>query len=1038
MAPKNDWTSLRDLFDRTANLDAGQRARLLDHECGEDLDLRLRVEEMLAAHDAAGGFLAAPTEPQAGSRALTLDATTPALGTIIGPYKLLQQIGEGGFGAVYMAEQQEPIVRKVALKVIKLGMDTKQVIARFEAERQALALMDHPNIARIFEAGATDTGRPYFVMELVRGIPITEYCDRERLTTRQRLEIFLPVCHAVAHAHQKGVIHRDLKPSNVLVTLHDGTPVPKVIDFGIARAIHQRLTERTLFTEFGQMIGTPEYMSPEQAEMSGLDIDTRSDIYSLGALLYELLTGEKLFDPRRLRSLALRQIQRVLREEEPPRPSARVSSLGVTAPEVAHRRGVQAPQLVRLLRGDPDWIVLKAIAKDRRRRYDSAGALAEDIERSLRSEPVSAGPPGIPYRASRFIRRHRLAATVALALATSLILGIGVATVGLVRARRAESVARREARLNAIDVEAMRALLKEDQPGYVARVNEAVALRRASVPMDTLALADYLTTTFWFLEALEFITDSLPPPVDSLRTRLGLEAIDVLTSIQSARRSTLDALDLMRKEAVDRYPERLPDILRRILFHRERGGAPDSVLVGERRTLARLLRQVGTQAGSEGQAAVARSALFEAVDLEKLAGAGNLLELAAAQGDLGDCLTNLGEYAAAESLLLKSYRVLGAREQLMRLVRLYEKTGRRETARSYAARTQVASVRELGPLPGVSSTTGRSEGFSGKLGDRWIWLFGPARASHVQVADPFAIKGMTQGMMTLRGPPFIRWTSWSWTKDRDARDGITLQHPVDAQGVPLELLSLTPAEQAQRDRSDSWLYVSPAALIEDPTRKRALLLYRKIAGGTRVGASFAIWELGAPGPRRVVVRPGTADPTLLFQGDEPDFSEAALVIRDTFYLYGGLNQVGHRQAKVVGRVPLARALDRTAWRFYSGDRGWSSEVRDAKVVTDARVDFSVHWNAYLGKFVLISMVPSNEPLDGRIAMMTADRPEGPWSPSAVIHTAVPPPKSGYGAVFRPAIHIELSRESGRVAYLTYERHVGFLDAEVRLVEVVFK
>jgi len=415
MTADSDWTRLRDLFDRTANLDVAERARLLDAECGDDPDLRGRVEEMLAAHDAAGGFLAAPTEPRPGSLAATRDATDPAPGAMIGPYKLLQQLGEGGFGVVYMAEQQEPIVRKVALKVIKLGMDTKQVIARFEAERQALALMDHPNIARIFDAGATEAGRPYFVMELVRGIPITEYCDREWLTTRQRLELFIPVCQAVAHAHQKGVIHRDLKPSNVLVTLHAGTPVPKVIDFGIARAIHQRLTERTLFTEYGQLIGTPEYMSPEQAEMSGLDIDTRSDIYSLGALLYELLTGEKLFDPRRLRSLALREIQRVIREEEPPRPSARISSLGVTAPEIAHHRGVQASQLVRLLRGDPDWIVVKAIAKDRRRRYDSAGALAEDIERSLRSEPVSAGPPGRLYRLRKFAKRHKgpVAATLA-------------------------------------------------------------------------------------------------------------------------------------------------------------------------------------------------------------------------------------------------------------------------------------------------------------------------------------------------------------------------------------------------------------------------------------------------------------------------------------------------------------------------------------------------------------------------------------------------------------------------------------------------
>ncbi len=797
--------------------------------------------------------------------------------------------------------------------------------------------------------------------------------------------------------------------------------MPKVIDFGIARAIHQRLTERTLFTEYGQLIGTPEYMSPEQAEMSGLDIDTRSDIYSLGAMLYELLTGEKLFEPRRLRSLALREIQRVLREEEPPRPSARVSSLGVTATELARDRGVQAPQLVRLLRGDPDWIVVKAIAKDRRRRYDSAGALAADIERSLRSEPVTASPPGIPYRASCFVRRHRVGVSVALVMVVSLILGTGVATVGLVRARRAERVAQREARRNALDADAMRALLKNDDPTYEARVEDAIALERSSVPMDTLALADFLVNTYWHLTGLESLGLSLSPRLDSLRTRIGGEAIDLLVSVESPHGSILETLELISGKVAEKYPERFPEFLRRILILRKRAGEPDSVLAADRSRLVRLLRDMGEREIRAGRPGAARPALSEAID--HLEHAGGRLDLASARGDLGACLTDLGEYAAAESLLLESYRVSGAREQLMRLVRCYEKSGRQETARSYDARTQVASVRELGPLSRASSMTGLTQGFSGKFGDRWIWLFGPS---------------------IIREPPpkpasNIRWTSWAWTKDRDARDGVTLQHPADARGVPRELLSLTPAEQAQRDTSGSWLHVSPAALIEDPARNRTLLVYRKsISGLRRVGTSLAIWEPGAPGPRRVVVRPGTAEPTLLFQGDEPDFSEAALVLRDTLYLYGGLSQVGHRWQKTVGRAPIARVLDRTAWRFYSGDGRWSSDVRDAKVITNARVDFSVHWNAHLGKFVLIGMVPSNEPLDGRIAMMTSDRPEGPWSSAAVFHTAVPPPESGEGAIFRPAIHTELAREGGRVAYLTYERKIGFFDDEVRLVEVVFK
>ena len=328
-------------------------------------------------------------------------------GQAIGRYKLLEEIGEGGMGVVYMAEQQEPVRRKVALKIIKPGMDTREVIARFEAERQALALMDHPNIAKVLDAGATDAGRPYFVMELVHGIPITEYCDQNNLTTRERLELFVQVCQAVQHAHQKGIIHRDLKPSNMLVTLHDGVPVPKIIDFGIAKAIDQQLTEKTLFTGFGQMIGTPLYMSPEQAELSGLDVDTRSDIYSLGVLLYELLTGSTPFDQERLREAGYDEIRRMIREEEPPRPSTRISTLGEAATTVSAHRKTDPAKLSQLLRGELDWIVMKALEKDRTRRYETASDFARDIQRYLHDEPVEARPPTLADRLAKWCRRHR-------------------------------------------------------------------------------------------------------------------------------------------------------------------------------------------------------------------------------------------------------------------------------------------------------------------------------------------------------------------------------------------------------------------------------------------------------------------------------------------------------------------------------------------------------------------------------------------------------------------------------------------------------
>jgi serine/threonine-protein kinase len=370
-----------------------ERAAYLDQVCGADPLVRQRVEQFLRAQETIGSFLERP--PTASFLAATADAPamTERPGAVIGPYKLMEQIGEGGMGMVFVAEQTQPLRRQVALKVLKPGMDTRQVIARFEAERQALALMDHPNIAKVHDAGQTASGQPYFVMELVKGVPITEYCDQNRVPIRQRLELFLHVCQAVQHAHTKGVIHRDLKPSNVLVTLHDGTPVPKVIDFGIAKALGQQLTDKTLFTGFAQMIGTPLYMSPEQAGQSGLDIDTRSDIYSLGVLLYELLTGTTPFDKGRLRQAGYEELRQIIREEEPPKPSTRVSTLGQAATILAANRGSDARRLSQLFRGELDWVVMRALEKDRNRRYETASALAADVQRYLSDEPAPAHLP---------------------------------------------------------------------------------------------------------------------------------------------------------------------------------------------------------------------------------------------------------------------------------------------------------------------------------------------------------------------------------------------------------------------------------------------------------------------------------------------------------------------------------------------------------------------------------------------------------------------------------------------------------------------
>ena len=370
----------------------------------------------------------------------------------IGPYKLLQMLGEGGFGSVYLAEQDQPLRRSVALKILKLGMDSRQVIARFDAERQALALMDHPHIAKVYDAGTTETGRPYFVMELVKGVPITEYCDTNQLAIRERLVLFMLVCHAVQHAHQKGIIHRDLKPSNVMIAMHDGKPAPKVIDFGIAKAIDQKLTDKTVFTELRQLMGTPEYMSPEQAEMTGIDIDTRSDIYSLGVLLYELLTGATPFDGKQLREAGYGEMQRLIREVEPARPSLRINALGEGAADVARRRQSDARSLAKLLRDDLDWIVMKCLEKDRTRRYESADALAMEILRYLCDENVTVRPPNTGYLMTKFARRHRAAVLWGGLLTLLTVIGLGASSWHAWRqsSARAEAERQRDAALDVL------------------------------------------------------------------------------------------------------------------------------------------------------------------------------------------------------------------------------------------------------------------------------------------------------------------------------------------------------------------------------------------------------------------------------------------------------------------------------------------------------------------------------------------------------------------------------------------------------------
>ena len=544
---KQGMSDAEEIFLAARDLPTAERQAYVAQACGADIVLRDEVLGLLQRAQAADAFFGDKPGDDASVTRLAGEADAwckpgEQEGAVIGRYKLLQRIGEGGMGVVYMAEQEQPVRRRVALKIIKLGMDTKAVVARFEAERQALAMMDHPNIARVLDAGATDSGRPYFVMELVQGIPITEFCDRNKLSIRERIELFIPVCKAIQSAHQKGIIHRDLKPSNVMVTLHHGDPMPKVIDFGVAKATSQRLTEKTLFTQYGTMIGTPAYMSPEQAEMSSLDVDTRTDVYSMGVLLYELLTSSTPFPQERLGSLGLGQIQKVLAEEEPETPSTRASTMLHEKRSItAQNRGLDPSQFATGISGDLDWIVMKCLEKDRRRRYDTVSSLAQDLTHHLADEPVLARPPSAAYRFQKAFRKYRAAFIGLAAVLCALAIGLGFATWQAIRARRAEAQAQERRQ----EAEAIARFLTEvfqspdpRRSGYSFTVAEALgkAVERvekdlADLPERRAQLQSTLGNTY---SAIGLYREAVPlrqKTFDYKRRRLGSEHPETLRAM---------------------------------------------------------------------------------------------------------------------------------------------------------------------------------------------------------------------------------------------------------------------------------------------------------------------------------------------------------------------------------------------------------------------------------------------------------------------------------------------------------------------------
>jgi serine/threonine protein kinase/Tfp pilus assembly protein PilF len=650
-------------IDAVENVPPERWREYLDEACGADETLRDKVQRLLDAHGAIGSFMDKP----AAAPVATIDQPiTEKPGTQIGPYKLLQQLGEGGMGVVYMAEQKEPVKRRVALKIIKPGMDTRQVIARFEAERQALAMMDHPNIAKVLDAGQTDSGRPYFVMELVKGVPVTQYCDEQHLTPKERLELFVPICQAVQHAHQKGIIHRDIKPGNILIALFDGQPAPKVIDFGVAKATSQALTERTMFTQLGQVVGTMEYMSPEQAQVNQLDVDTRSDIYSLGVLLYELLTGDTPFDRQRLRSAAFDEMLRIIREEEPPKPSTKLSS-SEALPSVAANRHIDPQKLNTLVRGELDWIVMKALEKDRARRYETASRFAEDVRHYLNNEPVVACPPSAGYRFRKFAWRNKAAFSTAAVVAVALLLGIAGTTWQAIqsaaqrdRAVAAEQDARKEAAIaKAINDFLTDDLLSQADPKnepdrdiklrtVVDRAAEKLAGRFTGEPLVEAAIRQTLARTYTGLGDYEKAEEHIRGALKIRQRELGPEHVVTLESINGLA-------NVISK--LGKYAE-AEKLHREVLELRKNALGSDhpSTLVSAG-NLAKTMLKLGRHADAE-------KSLHEVLDARRrVSGSDHPSTLKSAMS-LANVMGKLGRHAEAEELhrevLESRRRVLGS------------------------------------------------------------------------------------------------------------------------------------------------------------------------------------------------------------------------------------------------------------------------------------------------------------------------------------------------------------------------------------------